>query len=656
MKNRRLKQNRFILLLFVLSAAFVIASAFYSKTLAILGGVGLFVFLLIYLFVKKSWKREYFDALSELADRLSDSDRNALDSMSVPVVLCYSDGTIIWHNRLFKSEIADYSEKCDDQLDSYIGDSSVNDLFSVGSSFLRLKDKSFSVYSSTVNLKNYDAYLVYFFEVTELKTKADSFDEIKPSVIIGMYDNFDEMFRSLSDSELSELTSSLDKVMSAWFAEHNSVMRKLSSEKFVVTCHEKDLKKMIENKFSILTQVRNYMYNGKPCLATVSAGVGRGESLKECDLKAKEALNMALGRGGDQVAVTMHDENDKMTFFGGVVSGGDRGNKIASRVVANEIKKRILSCENCLILGHKFSDYDAMGTAIGLYSMINYFGKDAAIIYDHENSLCEKLVKKYVSETGKTPFVDRRTALQKLTDKTLVFLVDTHRASYCEAPDVVNSAENVIIIDHHRKSVDYLNKAVISHINANVSSASEMLTELLPYMADKPVIGPSEADALLAGIILDTKNFILRSGVSTFEAASYLKSMGADSVKVKKLFSTTAEEHKLKSDIVASAFIYRDCAISVADIKNRDCRVITAQAADELLNITGVKASFVLFRTNDIFNISARSLGEINVQLVMEKLGGGGHLTMAAAQIKSTDSSETLVSLKKAIDNYFDSL
>ncbi len=655
MKNSRLKQNWYFLLVFVLSAAFIFASSFYSKNLAITGGVGLFIFVLVYLAVRNVWRHDYFNALSELSEKLSDSEKNALGSIILPAILCYSDGSVIWYNSHFSSEIT-VKAKDDVILQTYIGEKNTTDLFVEGKTFAEINNRFFDVYSSKVDIKNKEAFLVCFFEITELKTKADSFDEIKPAVIIGMYDNFDEMFRALSDSELSELTSSLDKVMSEWFAEHNSVMRKLNSEKFVVTCHEQDLKKMIEDKFSLLTKVRNYLFNGKPCHATVSAGVGRGDTLKECDERAKEALNMALGRGGDQVAVTSAVPTEKMTFFGGFVSGTERGNKIASRVVANGIKERISSCENCLILGHRFSDYDAMGTAIGIFAMVKHFGKDVSIVYDHENSLCEKLVRKYVSETGNTPFVDRKTAMQKLTDDTLVFLVDTHRASYCEAPDVVNTAKNVIIIDHHRKAVDHLSKAVISHINANASSASEMLTELLPYMSDKSVISASEADALLSGIMLDTKNFVLRSGVSTFEAASYLKALGADSVKVKKLFSTTAEEHKIKSEIVASAFIYRDCAISVADVKNCDVRIVTSQAADELLNITGVKASFVLFRTGDIYNISARSLGEINVQLVMEKLGGGGHLTMAASQINSSDSSDALVSLKKAIDDFYDSL
>ncbi len=653
MKNKHLKQNWFVLTVFVLSAAFIIAIYFYSKVLATIGGLGLLIFTALYLIVRRTWRKEYFDALSHLTDSLEDSEKNVLSTMSTPVLLCYSDGSFLWHNKFFHKDVASHPSKKNSVLSNYIGEENMKNLFSTGTAFAEIDGNSFSLYSSKVAFKNKDGYLVYFFDVTELKNKSDKFDRIKPAVIIGMYDNFDEMFQNLSDSELSELTSYLDKEVSKWFSDYNCIMRKLGSERFVVTCHEKDLEKMIENKFSVLGIVRNYIYDGKPCLATLSVGVGRGEDLKECDFNAKQALDMALSRGGDQVAVR---SNDNFDFYGGLASGNEKGNKVRSRVVASAIKQLILTSENCLILGHKFSDYDAMGTSIGVFAMMRHFGKDVNIVYDHENSLCEKLVKKYVNETGNTPFIDKRTALQKLTENTIVFLVDTHRAAYCEAPEIVNNAKTVIVIDHHRKSVDFFDKAVVFHHNSSASSASEMLAELLPYMSNSPIIAAPEADALLAGIMLDTKNFVLRSGVRTFEAASYLKSRGADSVKVKKLFSSTADEHKARAEIVSSCFIYRECAISVADIKNRDARVITSQAADEMLNISGIKASYVIFKTENTVNISARSLGEINVQLVMEKLGGGGHLTMAAAQIKDSDTSDALVVLKKAIDNYYDSL
>ena len=653
MKNKRLKQSWFLITAFVLAAAFVIATYFHSKTLAIIGGLGLFLTYLGYVIVRKYWRKEHFDAISELTNNLDADRRNVLTSMSMPALLCYGDCSVIWYNEFFKKDIATLSERNSKFLGDYLDEGCIQSLFTTGTAYAEIDDNSYTLYSSKVTLKNKEGYLVYFFDITELKNKADTLEQIRPAVIIGMYDNFDEMFQSLSDSELSELTSYLDKEVSKWFSDHNCVMRKLGSERFVVTCHEKDLEKMIEDKFSILGNVRDFVYNGKPCLATLSVGVGRGENLKECDFNAKQALDMALSRGGDQVAIRT---NDNFEFYGGLASGTEKGNKVRSRVVASAIKQLILTSDNCLVLGHKFSDYDAMGTAIGIFAMMKHFDKDVNIVYDNENSLCEKLVSKYITETGNKPFIDKHTALQKLTENTLVFLVDTHRAAYCEAPEIVNNAKTVVVIDHHRKSVDFYDKAVVFHHNSSASSASEMLSELLPYMSNSPIIGSAEADALLAGIMLDTKNFVLRSGVRTFEAASYLKSRGADPVKVKKLFSSTADEHKMRAEIVSSCFVYRECAISVAKIKSRNERVVTSQAADEMLNISGVKASFVLFRIDDTINISARSFGDLNVQLVMERLGGGGHLTMAAAQINNSDTSDSLVVLKKAIDEYYDSL
>ncbi len=653
MKNKRLKQKWYILSVLIFAAAYVVVTLFHDPALAIIGFATICAFTVAYFILSKFWHNEHFYSLSEFVHGLGDKDRNSLETLPVAAVLSYTNGTILWYNREFAFKIANALNLNSTYLGDYLKNMDIDKLFESGTGYLEFDNKCFSVFVSDVNFNGKDEYLLYFFDISYFKEKAVRHDMIKPAVLTGMYDNFDEMFQSLSDSELSELTSALDKEVSKWFAQYNCVLRKLGSERFVVICHEVDLQRMIKDKFSILSIVRDFKYNDNPCLATLSVGVGKGDTLKECDLSAKQALDMALSRGGDQVAILDKDNYD---FFGGIASGPEKGNKVRSRVVASTIKQLVNNADNCIIVAHKFADYDAIGTAIGVYSMMKAFGKEAYIVYEQDSSLADKLVSKYISETGNYPFVDKKTAAQKLTGNTVVFLVDTHRVSYCEAPEIVNNSKTVIVIDHHRKAVDFFNNAVVFHHNSSASSASEMLTELLPYMSRTALIGPAEADALLAGIMLDTKNFILRSGVRTFEAASYLKSRGADPVKVKKLFSSTSDEHKAKNEVVASAFIYNECAIAITEMKKRDVRIITSQAADELLNISGVKASFVLFRTEDTLNISARSYGELNVQLVMERLGGGGHLTMAAAQLKNSDSRDALVKLKNAIDDYYASL
>lgn len=653
MKNKQLKHKCFLAAVFVFSVAFVISTLFFDRKLAFIGGCAVLILTLVYFVQNKLWRKEYFETLSDLAQSLGDKDRHTLETLPVPAVLSSTNGSILWYNKSFGFAVADSLKKKSTFLGDYLQSTDLDKLFDSKSDIIEIEDRTFSVFVSDANLNGKDEYLIYFFDISELKSKADKLDKIKPCVIMGMYDNFDEMFQSLSDSELSELTSSLDKAVSKWFSCFNCVLRKVGSERFFVVCHEEDLQKMTENKFSLLSITRNFIYNEKPCLATLSVGIGKGEDLRECDLNAKQALDMALSRGGDQVAIRNAEGYD---FYGGLANNIEKGSRVRSRVVASAIKQLVINADNAIIIGHKFADYDAIGTAIGVYKMMKHFGKNAFIVYDNENTLAEKLVQKYVKETGNTPFIDKKSAIQKLNDDTLVFLVDTHRAAYSESPEIVERAKNVVVIDHHRKAVDYFDKAVVFHHNSSASSASEMFTELLEYITNVPFITQAEADALLAGIMLDTKNFVLRSGARTFDAASYLKSRGADSVKVKKLFSTTTEEHKSRTEIVSSAIVYRECAISVTEAKKRDIRIVTSQAADELLNISGVKASFVLFKTDDLLNISARSFGEVNVQIIMEKLGGGGHLTMAATQMRNTDARDALVMLKKAIDNYYESL
>ncbi len=653
MKNKRLKQKWYILSILIFASAFVIITLFQDQTLAIIGAVAILGFAIAYFVLDKFWHNEHFYSLAEFAEGLGNKDRNALENLPVAAVLAYTNGTILWYNNDFASKIAKGLNLNSTYLGDYLKSMDIDKLFKSGSGYLEFDDKCFSVFVSNVNFRGKNEYLLYFFDISVFKEKAVKYDMFKPAVLMGMYDNFDEMFQNLTDSELSELTSALDKEVSKWFSQYNGVFRKLGSERFVVICHETDLQKMIKDKFSLLGKVRDFIYNDKPCLATLSIGVGKAETLKECDLNAKQALDMALSRGGDQVAIKNFDNFD---FYGGISAGTEKGNKVRSRVVASSIRQLIVNSQNCIIVGHKFADFDAVGTAIGIYSVMKYFGKEAHIVYEYDSTLAEKLVSKYVTETGNNPFIDKKSALQKLTDDTIVFLVDTHRVSYCESPEIINNAKTVVVIDHHRKAVDYFDNAVVFHHNSSASSASEMFVELLPYLSNQTMIGPAEADALLAGIMLDTKNFILRAGARTFDAASYLKSKGADSVKVKKLFASSTEEHRARSEVMASTIIYKECAIAATDIKHRDIRIITSQAADELLNISGVKASFVIFKTDDTLNISARSFGELNVQLVMEKIGGGGHLTMAAAQLKNTESRDGYIALKKAIDNYFENL
>lgn len=307
-----------------------------------------------------------------------------------------------------------------------------------------------------------------------------------------------------------------------------------------------------------------------------------------------------------------------------------------------------------LVMGHKFSDLDCIGAAVGVCAAAGAFGKSAKIVTYEKTSLATPLMEYMKAQSDGDLFIHPDIARHTVTEKTLLFVVDTHKADFTEEPEIYEKAPSVVVIDHHRKTVDYIQNAVIFYHEPHASSACEMVTELLQYMQRKPIIGAVQANALLAGIMLDTKEFALRTGVRTFEAAAYLRARGADTVTVKGFFNSSMENKKLRGQVVLNAQSYRNCAVSVADIKHKDIRIISAQAADELLTVSDVSASFVLFRTGDTANISARSMGKVNVQLIMEALGGGGHQTMAAVQLANTDLSEARQMLKKAIDEYYE--
>lgn len=358
---------------------------------------------------------------------------------------------------------------------------------------------------------------------------------------------------------------------------------------------------------------------------------------------------MALGRGGDQVA--LRNENNEYEFFGGVSKGVEKRTKVRTRMVASAIAETISSSENVLVMGHRFADLDALGSAVGVAMIAKALNKDVKIVMSKETTLALPLLK-YLSDNGMGDLVTEPSESAKYVgEKTLLVIVDTHRKSFSEYPELFDLVGSVIVIDHHRKTVDHINKAVIFYHEPYASSASEMVTELIEYMNFEIDVPKICAEALLSGITLDTKNFVMKAGVRTFEAAAYLRSLGADTVAVKQLFSNSMKTQKDKSEVVKNAAMYKSCAVGAVDFESDNIRIVASQAADELLNTDGVKASFVLFKTGDTINISARSYGEINVQLVMEALGGGGHQTMAAAQLQNETFENALNLLKASINN-----
>ena len=359
--------------------------------------------------------------------------------------------------------------------------------------------------------------------------------------------------------------------------------------------------------------------------------------MRQCELLALQALEMSQGRGGDQVAIKTGDSYE---FFGGVTSTGiEKRTKVKTRVVASALKELIRGSDKVFIMGHKFGDVDSLGSSYGLWKCASGMERESYIVLDEKTHLAASLICKIKEESGDHVMIDGKTACERMTRKSLLIICDTHRRDFVDCSPLYDACRTTVVIDHHRKNTDFIDNSVIFYHEPYASSACEMVSELVQYI-DSSMIGKPQAEALLAGIMLDTRNFVLRTGVRTFEASAFLRSCGADPVAVKKLFSDSIDVYRERAMLVSGAEFFDNCAVAAAHEGVTVSRVAASQAADELLNIEHVDASFVLFSLGGDVNISARSLGKVNVQIIMEALGGGGHYTMAAAQIKNMTLDE----------------
>ena len=456
--------------------------------------------------------------------------------------------------------------------------------------------------------------------------------------------------QNAKESEKAQTSVETEKLIENFMSKTNGFIKKTSSNTFFAIIENRHLNAIIDGRFKILDAARNIKIAGKYPL-TFSIGVGQGaSSLPESENIARQCLDMALGRGGDQAVIKT---DNGYRFFGGVSKGVEKRSRSKTRIIANAMQDLIMSSERVFLMGHRFGDLDSVGAACGLAGALKILGKQAYIAVDRSKNLASNLIDIVDEETNYGLFINPAEAEELIGPNDMLIIVDTHNKDYVESRALYEKAHSVVVIDHHRKTVNFIDDAVIFHHEPYASSASEMVTEIIQYFnySSDEKIASCHADALLAGIMLDTKNFVMRTGVRTFEAAAYLKKMGADTVAVKLLFSNSIDSYRRKTQIVASAKIHNNCAIAAADFKSDDIRLVAPQAADELLGITDVDASFVIYKTGSTVNISARSLGALNVQVIMEQLGGGGHQTMAATQLEGITAEGAVKALIYAIDD-----
>ncbi len=589
--------------------------------------------------------------LSALRESLFGAQRDSVAEFPMATMILRETGEVLWQNDYCRQHVLDGVDAFGRQITDLVPQVDLAGEMGPDGQNVMVGDRMFTLYYLRTDRQAEPVYVLYFFDDHDLKIYAKEYFDSRPWVMLMVIDNFSELFLDAKENERSKTMGEIEHIIETFAEENHGLLKKLEKDRYIAVIEDRYMRQVEASRFQLLDQIRS-ITAGDRISATMSIGVGSKEgSLHESEALARQALDMALGRGGDQAAVKLRDGYE---FFGGVSKGVEKRNKVRTRIVANAITEIIQTSQNILVMGHRFADLDCVGAAVGLCAGLRNMGRTAHIVLDQERSLAQSLVDRVKAEGLGDLFLSPEAALETLGQDTLLFVVDTHVKTLLESPTVYAGCRNVVVIDHHRKMVDHIDNAIIFFHEPYASSACEMVAELDQYLGEKQKISTVEAEAMLSGIMLDTKNFTLRTGVRTFEAAAYLRRMGADTVEVRKLFASTIDAYRSKAQLVASAQEYRGCAIACTEREVPDIRIIASQAADELLNISGVDASFLLFTSGTGVNISARSMGEVNVQVIMESLGGGGHLTMAAAQLPDITMEETKLRLREAIDNYFE--
>ena len=633
-------------------AALVVGNGY----LALVELVATGVLFALYHFKKLQRRRELESFIQSATNTLGNTDGGRTP---FPMALVrMGDGALIWANDAFVG-LSGFRERMYEQkITDLISDFKMDWLLGGKKEYpfdVTVNGRRYRIYGSAIRADDtYGTMLaaLYFTDLTELYQIRDEYVRSRPVVSIILIDNYEELTKNLTESATSNLNASINEAITAWTEDYHGLLRRLERNRYLLVFEKRDLQDAINNKFSILEQMHS-VTNPSGLAASISFGLGvDGATFEESYEFAALAVEMSLSRGGDQAVIK---DRLNFTFYGGRNKEVDHRSKVRSRVTANSLMELIAKSGDVYIMGHKMADMDAVGAALGVCCLCRKQGKKAYIVLDQENNASEKLLE----EVRAVPeyegvLISGQDALLRCGYNSILIVVDTNRPDQVECQPLLETIRQVSVIDHHRRAADYISPLVVNFHEPYASSASELVTELLQYAVEKADVLPIESKGLLAGIFLDTKSFNVRSGERTFEAAAFLKRLGADTIEVKKLLQSDFDTTVARYKIIQSAVPYRS-EIAIVAMDHTIPRPLAAKAADELLNITGFQASFVLYpdEENRVV-ISARSIGEANVQVILEKLGGGGNAATAGAQIKDASMAEVLERLKKSIDNYYD--
>lgn len=631
------------------------------KPILIIPAILLFIIIMLYtFFANNRRKSEISQHLQELTLNVNSAAKNSLIHSPFPLIILETDGNIIWRSTRYVSEFAN------EDMSSYIEDllkeinkkieeqdgkeKNIKEQIKIGNNNYKVIGEF--IQSGRLD-RNKDKYMMilYFIDETEEIKLQKEYEDSQNCVGIIMVDNYEETMLQIDAEERPQVIAEMEKIVYEWANKIDSILVKSDRDRFVYIFDHKYLSTIKEEKFVILDTIKEI---NSSIQITLSIAISDdGSTNKEKYKTAQAAMDVILGRGGDQAAIR---ENEKYQFFGGRTTEFEKRTKVKARIVAHALEELISETDNIMIMGHNNPDIDALGSALGIYRLAKSKGKEVHIVAETEGMALKAISESLKSDGQYTGvIVNNEIAENIITPETLLIIVDTNKASHVEDPILLEKTNKIAIIDHHRRSTDFIKESILTFQEVYASSAAELVTELLQYAESQPKLTTLEAEALYAGIMMDTKNFTFKTGVRTFEAAAYLRRYGIDIIKVKKWFQSDLETYKKITEIIDKTEIIKDyIGISIYENDDKNSNIICAKAADEMLTIGDITTSFVIGRTGEKVNISGRSIGEINVQLILEKLGGGGHSTLAGAQLEGKTIQEAKEELIQKINEYFD--
>ena len=600
----------------------------------------------IYICIKELRGRKY--RINELSKSVDVVLKDSLNFVDIPMAILTTPNQIVWQNNkakhiIPKEFILDTALKLEKQK---VRNDAVISASDIGNG------EFYSAIGNQIIFENFECTLISFVNKTDEYRLRETLDNSKISVGIIFIDNYDETMQGLDEIKKVEISSNIEKELRQWVVENHGVLNKIDKDRFVMLIEKQYVDQIEQGSFNILEKVKAISDDTKLPI-TISIGMSYSEStLDERYNASSSALDIALGRGGDQAVVK---KDKKFDFFGTSNIGLEKTSRVRARTIAQALREVMQKVDKVYIMGHKNTDIDCIGGAIGIYKIAKSLNKQVNIIYDAKcNSSTKSVIDKVrTNEEYDDVFITQNDLKKQDTTNAMLIVVDTHKKSYVVSPDFVDEFEKIVIVDHHRRGPEFIENALLTYHEIYASSTCELVTELLIYLEDIE-LNAIEAECLYAGIVVDTKNFMFKTGVRTFEVAAYLKKYGIDFAEVKQLFQTDFETYVARVNIVKNAEIIKEqIAVSTSEEEYEDMSIIAAQAADELLSISGILASFVLCKVEDVVMISGRSMGDINVQAILESIGGGGHLTFAGAQIVGVTIEEAKARLLASIEEYY---